>query len=250
MNGSLATGSLPPRAAEALDVMGFVVLPGPLSDDRVAHLSAAYDAAVEHAAPDDVHTGRTGVTTRVNDFVNRDPVFDCLYVHAPLLEACARVIGRPFKLSTMHARTLHAHRPVQGLHMDFAPEPSDVAASAWPMVGFIVMVDDFTRENGATLFVPGSHRWRVPQRDVPAEHRDQTPATGSAGSVIVYNGSMWHGHGANTTAHPRRSIQGAFIRRDATAMANLPARMRPDTLARISPLAKYLLAIDGAAAAM
>jgi hypothetical protein len=35
----------------------------------------------------------------------------------------------------------------------------------------------------------------------------------------------------------------AYIRRDAVSGANLPARMTPETLARISLLAKYLLAL-------
>ena len=64
-----------------------------------------------------------------------------------------------------------------------------------------------------------------------------------AGSVIVYNGSVWHGHGLNFTDAPRRSIQGAYIRRDATPSIDFRARMHPETLARISDLAKYLLAI-------
>jgi ectoine hydroxylase-related dioxygenase (phytanoyl-CoA dioxygenase family) len=62
--------------------------------------------------------------------------------------------------------------------------------------------------------------------------------------VIVYNGSVWHGHAANSTDKPRRSIQGAYIRREAQSGINLPARMRPETLARISPLAKYVLAVE------
>jgi hypothetical protein len=32
---------------------------------------------------------------------------------------------------------------------------------------------------------------------------------------------------------PRRSIQGAYIRREAPSGENLPERMRPDTLARV-----------------
>lgn len=66
-------------------------------------------------------------------------------------------------------------------------------------------------------------------------------ACGPAGSMIVYDGSVWHGHSANRSGEPRRSIQGAYLRRDATSGFNLAARMRPETLARIGPLARHLL---------
>jgi ectoine hydroxylase-related dioxygenase (phytanoyl-CoA dioxygenase family) len=237
----LETRALTLDAARALDEDGFVVLRGPIERDALAELAAAYDASVERADPADKSDGRTGSTTRVHDFVNRDPVFDRLYVDPPVLDACCRIIRRPFKLSTLHARTLNPQAPAQGLHADFARGDSDLAASAWPMVGFIFMVDPFTADNGATLFVPGSHRWTS---DVPRDHPNQTPACGPAGSMIVFNGSAWHGHGSNTTDQPRRSLQGAFIRRDARGWANLPARMRPETLTRISDLAKYLVDVD------
>ncbi|HKE84157.1 MAG TPA: phytanoyl-CoA dioxygenase family protein [Vicinamibacterales bacterium] len=236
------SGALPLEAARALDEDGFTVIRGPVELHHIAHLAHAYDTEVAAADPSDRSSGQTGATTRVYDFVNRGPAFDPLYVHPPMLEASCRIIGRPFKLSTMHARTLNPRAPAQGLHMDFPREAADHAAGAWPMVGFIFMVDAFTAENGATLFVAGSHRWSKSQREVPTEHRSQMPACGEAGSVIVYNGSVWHGHGANVTSQPRRSIQGAYIRRDAKSGGNLPDRMRPDTLARIGDLAKYLIA--------
>jgi hypothetical protein len=45
------------------------------------------------------------------------------------------------------------------------------------------------------------------------------------------------------TDTPRRSIQGAYIPRDAQSAIDFKSRMRSVTLTRISPLAKYLLAI-------
>ena len=234
-------GALALDAASGLDENGFVVIRGHVESDGIAQLAQRYDVDVAAADPEDRSGGQTGVTTRVHDFVNRSPVFDPLYVHAPILEACCRVISRPFKLSTMHARTLNPHSHAQGLHMDFPREAADRAVGAWPMVGFIFMVDAFTAENGATLFVPGSHRWSKAPHEVPAEHPSQMAACGEEGSVIVYNGCVWHGHGANATGQPRRSIQGAYIRRDARSGANLPARMRPETLERIGDLARYLL---------
>lgn len=216
-------------AAGELREKGFVVVHGPLAGAGLVRLAAAYDAAVASADPGDVKVGST--TTRVSDFVNRGAEFDELYLYRPVLEACRQVIGRPFKLSTLHARTLRPHMPAQTLHVDFERD-----ADGYPMIGFILMLDDFRSDNGATLFVPGSHR-----RPAVAGDEDPTAACGPAGSLIVYNGSIRHGHGANLTGRPRRSLQGAFIRREASSGANLPGRMKAETLTRLSPLAKYLL---------
>ena len=101
----LAAGTeLSMNAASELQERGFVVVPGPVPFDRMTLLANAYDYAVASATGDDIRIGST--TTRVSDFVNRGTEFDDLYVFAPLLEACCRVIGRPFKLSSLHARTL------------------------------------------------------------------------------------------------------------------------------------------------
>jgi hypothetical protein len=231
---------LSPGAVQDLREVGFVVIPGPVAPDRLAPLAEAYDSAVVSAASDDVSIGSS--TTRIHDFVNRGPEFDGLYVYEPILEACCRTIGQPFKLSSMLARTVRPYSQAQDLHVDFKRE-----ADGWPMVGFILMVDEFRTDNGATRFVPGSHLWpAIPAdfaQDTSADYEGQELACGPAGSVIVYNGSVWHGHTANRVGESRRSIQGAYIRRDCKSSVNLPARMCPDTLARIGPLARYLLAV-------
>ena len=235
-----ANAELPAGAAEELHDTGFVVIPGPIANESLAQIADAYDTAVSGATADDRNTGST--TTRVHDFVNRGPDFDELYVFEPILAACCSVIGRPFKLSTMLARTVNPHSPAQGLHVDFRRD-----GAGWPMVGFIMMLDEFRSDNGSTSFIPGSHNWStIPGdtiKDPSSDLKSQLVACGPAGSVIVYNGSVWHGHSANQTSGPRRSIQGAYIRRDAEAGINSPARMLPETLGRISALAKYLLAV-------
>jgi len=223
---------LPEGVAEQLRDARFVVMAGPLVQDELSGFAAAYDLAVSAAHPDDVSIGRPSI--RVNDFVNRGPEFDGPYIYGPLLAACCNVIRQPFKLSTMHARIVLPYSPAQALHADFRSQ------DGWPMVGFIIMVDDFQSDNGATRFVPGSHFWpHAPtdaMQDSTTDHEGQVLASGRAGSIIIYDGSIWHGHTANVTGRPRRSIQGAYIRRDAQAGVDQAARIRPDTLSRISTL--------------
>jgi ectoine hydroxylase-related dioxygenase (phytanoyl-CoA dioxygenase family) len=197
----------------------------------MAELASAYDREMLRADPADRGIG--GSSTRVHDFVNRGEEFDQLYLHTPVLGACCLIIEQPFKLSTMHARTVRPRTGPQKLHVDFQK-----GEDGWPMLGFILMVDEFRPENGATCFAPGSQGTAV----MPLSN-SLVPACGPVGSMIVFNGSVWHGHGANETGQPRRSIQGAYIRRTEESRINLPGRMRTETLNRIGSLAKYLLAL-------
>jgi ectoine hydroxylase-related dioxygenase (phytanoyl-CoA dioxygenase family) len=149
MNGS----DLPASNRQELDEVGFTIIPGPVPVDDLAQLVATYEAAASGAISDDVKVGSS--TTRVRDFVNRGPEFDSLYLHPPVLKACCHIIGRPFRLSTMHARTLlRPGLPAQDLHVDYEGD-----SRGWTMVGFIFMIDEFRNDNGATRFVPGSHLW-------------------------------------------------------------------------------------------
>src|SRR6188508_2336046 len=147
-----ARSKLSANAASELHHRGFIVLPGPVPPKRMESLTDAYTAAMSSASDPDVRVGST--STRVSDFVNRGTDFDALYIFPPLLDACCRVIGQPFKLSSLQARTLRPHTPAQVLHVDVQRDSAD-----WPLLGFILMVDDFRQENGATRFVPGSDEW-------------------------------------------------------------------------------------------
>jgi ectoine hydroxylase-related dioxygenase (phytanoyl-CoA dioxygenase family) len=210
-----------------------------VAPENLARLTDAYATAMASASSPDSRIGST--STRVTDLVNRGREFDEVYVFPPLLEACCRVIGRPFKLSSLQARTLRPHTPAQDLHVDVRRDSAD-----WPLLGFILMVDDFRQDNGATRFVPGSHlRSSAPEDtvcDLRADSADQVLVCAPAGSMVIFNGSAWHGHTANTTDEPRRSLQGAFIPRDGQAATDFAARMQSETRARLGGLARWVLA--------
>jgi len=234
-----AESHLPLDAARQLRESGFIVMPGPAVPGGCERLSNAYDREVASADSAEIHVGRT--STRINDFVNRGSEFDGIYIYPPLLAACCQIIGGPFKLSGMRGRTLNPGAPAERLHIDVKHR-----ADGWPLVGCLLMVDAFDAENGATRFVPGTHLQPQEPSEVMNDpqdaHDEQILACGPAGSIIIFNASAWHGHGANRSARQRRSIQAHFVPRHAQAAPDDHCgRMRPEALQRISPLAKYVL---------
>ena len=79
------------------------------------------------------------------------------------------------------------------------------------MAQLLVMLDDFTEENGATYFMSGSHR----SADRPPDDEffaNATRAVGPAGSVVLFNSNMWHAAGVNRTDRKRRGLTLAFTK--------------------------------------
>ena len=234
---------LPPQAARELQDQGFTIVPGPVMPSGPDQYSIAYDRDVAAADPSDISVRSS---TRIDDFVNRGHEFDGIYTFGPLLTACAKIIGRPFKLSGMRARTLESGAPAEALHIDVKR-----GAKEWPIVGGILMVDVFTADNGATRFVPGSHLWPSDPKEYisnpKAPHEQQVLACGPAGSLIIFNASTWHGHTGNRSGTRRRSIQAHFVARDAQDATHHGTRMRSETMQRIDGLARYVLGVECAA---
>ena len=239
----VVSGALPPAAMAALQESGFVVVAGPYPVERLGVVANAYDAEVGAAGGDDIRIGST--STRVVDFVNRGPLFDPLYIYPPLLDAAARIGGQSFKLSSLNARTLRPASAVLDIHVDVERDSTD-----WPLLGFILMIDAFTPDNGATRFIPDSHNWGDPPRDgrVQEYSAQLVSACGPAGSLLVFNGSTWHGQGVNGSNRSRRSLQGAFIPRGGRAGTDFCRRMSLETRARLSSIAHQVLALPSSSA--
>ncbi len=218
--------------AAAIRESGFAVIHDLIPSSEVERLSAAYDAAFDAGAPPDLRRSSCGSDIRLAGLIGRAGAFDGLCVLRPILDLCEELMAQPFKLSSISGRTVLPGASAQRLHVDVSPD-----YDAWPLVAFIVMLDDFRSDNGATRFVPGSHR--------AAECTStEVVACGRAGSVIVYDGSTRHGYGGNRSGAPRRSIQGAYVPRRGKSAMDWASRLGAATIARLPSLARYLLEVD------
>ena len=226
---------------ERLDRDGYAPLPGVLSDEQVTRMRArlAELAAAEgDRAGMEVH--QEAGTDRLADLVNKDPVFEVCFTDPRVLACIAHVLGE-FKLSSLNSRAALPGQGRQALHTEGGPVgdgPYQVCNSIW-------LLDDFTADNGATRVVPGSHRFTVSVRDAmtdpAAAHPDEVKLIAPAGTVVVFNSHLWHGGTLNQTSRKRRAVHSYFTRRGNGQQTDQQKYIRPETLARLSPAARFIL---------
>lgn len=91
------------------------------------------------------------------------------------------------------------------VHRDIRGFSSDIPL----MLNMLVMLDDFTPENGATLLLPGSHL--ISQSPSDEEfNKNAIQATGVAGDIIIWNSNLFHASGTNNTNNVRRALPITF----------------------------------------
>jgi ectoine hydroxylase-related dioxygenase (phytanoyl-CoA dioxygenase family) len=230
--------TLAPQDKDALDRHGYLVWPEVVDGDWMARLRAAFEMAVGQGrqAPGGKQTG----TRHADDLVSKDPAFDGAFTHPGVLAAVYHVLRRPFRLFQLSGREPLPGYGQQGLHNDWlprtAPEPYSLVTALW-------LLDDFTRNNGATRLIPGSHL--VP-RPLPkamqapeSRHPDQKLIIAKAGSVLVFNGHLWHSGTRNQTNHRRRVLQCQFVARELVR----PGDRLHDIPERLAPAARYILGV-------
>ena len=101
-------------------------------------------------------------------------------------------------------------------------------------------INDFTKENGATQVVPGSHKWHKDRQPLPEEI---AYAEMQAGSVFIYTGSVLHGGGTNNTDEPRLGVflhyAPSWLRQEENQYLSCPPEVAKDFSPELRSLIGY-----------
>ena len=201
------------REREALDRDGYVVLANVVDETLLNDLRAAFEAGCGNNGNSAVL--KESGTRHVSDLVNGDRVFEVVYTNPRVLAAVYHVLRNEFRVGQIGGRDPLPGFGQQGLHADWTAryrgEPFRIVTTIW-------LLDDFSAENGATRVVPGTHLLLGPPpkkfADPASRHPDQKVITATAGSVLVFNGHLWHSGTTNKSNRSRRVIQCVFVGRN------------------------------------
>jgi len=199
MNRSNQSATPVNPTTQGLERDGYAVIPGVLDYRWVERLRRAFDCAPVQLGGTQ-HVEITDETPDVESWRALE--------HHPVLKAAAEhLLSRPYCLGGLHGRNPLPGFGQQGLHSDCLRGQGNECI----LITALWMLDDFTPENGATRVVPGSHRFARPLvKDFAqplARHRDEIIILGRAGTVLMFNGYLWHSGRRNDSNGPRRAVQ-------------------------------------------
>jgi ectoine hydroxylase-related dioxygenase (phytanoyl-CoA dioxygenase family) len=240
--------SVDDRLVATFEDQGWAVLPRVIDADRV---DEALEALREAAAASEARGIPTrmdyldpgGRNIRVYDLIEYSPVFADLVTHPAVIPYVSHLLDGDVSVSNFSANVALPGSRSMNAHND----QSTVMPEPWPTrytMNAIWCLHDTDEANGATRYLPGSHRL---QRftDVPTDPTaDMRSFEAAAGSVILMDGRLWHTSGENTTTDRERALLFAFYARSFLRHQNNWNRsLSADTRRRLDPRLKEWLGL-------
>lgn len=227
-----------------LEEQGYVVLEGVLTPAQADALRARSVelAQAEHVAGAARYLD--GKSQRVWNLVNKDKLFADVIQLPTVLAMHEYLLGPDCILSSFTVNLIGPGSPAGGLHIDYPlgklPTPFPAFALC---ANSIYLLDDFTPENGATWVIPGSHkRTYGPTADVVYD--DMIQLRGKKGDVVIIDGRIWHGSGANQTDKDRVALLGFFCRSFMKPQQDHLHIVAPEIIEQGTPTLKRLLGLE------
>ena len=179
-------------------------------------------------------------TVRIYNLLVHGKLYEKIPVHPAVLPVVEGVLDPGCLVSSLSSIAIGPGEQAQPIHADdqlipiAKPHVPIVCNSMWALT-------DFTDENGATRIIPGSHL-RDCSPDFFGQY-DSIPAEMPKGSVMIYNGSLWHGGGANKTDRRRIGVAmnycAGYIRQQENQQLGIPREVAAQFSPRLQELIGY-----------
>ncbi|MFU8817380.1 MAG: phytanoyl-CoA dioxygenase family protein [Pseudomonadales bacterium] len=225
---------------QLIDRNGWVVFDSVLDEQQCNDLIAAHDLATQACREIQIRNGvADGTAGTSHHLVVFEGAFLEFLEDLPLYPyLCAYFDGGPFILNSFGGVSnfrADSSSYVGKVHRDIRSWSGDLHL----MMNMLVMLDDFTPENGATWLMPQSHRLAAqPADDEFFAVAEQ--AVAPRGSIVLFNSNLWHAAGKNTTPCTRRGLTPMFTKPFYKPQFDY-CRFFGDRVTGFSPLVQQLL---------
>lgn len=205
-------------------------------DSMAADLLSAWDtcSAIQH---------KNGVANDADLTVHhlvgqKDSFLECIDRMEPLMPYIKDYFGGNFILNSFGGaiNTKKHTSYAQRVHRDIRSFSGDMPL----MLNTLIMLDEFTEQNGATYMLSGSHK----AEEKPSNeefYAKAERAVGPAGSILIFNSNVWHAGGNNMTEHQRRSVTPMYCKPFIRQQFDYPRAVGYDKTEDLLPHTRQIL---------
>jgi ectoine hydroxylase-related dioxygenase (phytanoyl-CoA dioxygenase family) len=241
-------------ALNEIDDKGYFLIPDVLNSHEISNLKYMLERDYAKYSPNYINSSITG--HGLNDKAFEKVVYnihnkDLNYLpylnhksYMPLIDKLLKN-GSYDNNEPVHLLNISARSPQKGAHQQQLHLDSNLPGKdSFPLIMVVIlMLDDFNEQNGTTRLVPGSHK-----RDYYAEngtnYEDEVLLEAKAGSILVFNGAMWHGGSSKVLTGSRWGIILGFGRWFIKPSFNFSANTPKEIYQHLSNEQKGLLGFD------
>lgn len=235
---------------ESIQRDGYCLLPAFITEDSCNRIKSKLEDCLDLRRRKGEYIGNANYQILYNYFVEDTALFDLIALEV-VDQTMRQLIDDDYVLISPSARNRQKRAEISesvetsgiGWHSD-ARYAVDGMTAFNPSMNYyaVFALDDFSSDNGATHYLPGTHKLhkRPPSRDLECDAR---LLEAKAGSLFFFDAALWHKVGDAST-RPRWSIfniYGPWFMKPYSRFTELfPA----ETAARFSPRVRQLLHFD------
>lgn len=212
--------ALASKHIRALTEFGYAIVEGVLSHDKIREVATEMDRI--HLNTPMGKTDFEGLKTkRIYNPLNKTRSIDALCTDTRILAVIEGYLQDQIQLSSVTGITILPGETAQTLHRDDSIYPLPRPRPPL-MVGTLWAIDAYSHSNGATRLIPKSQNSL--SHEEPA--RSSVTIEMTRGSVLLFDGGLWHGGGANESPSQRRAFSlsycCAWLRQQENAYLSIP----------------------------
>ena len=187
---------------------------------------------------------------RVWNLPDKGEIFRELCSDPYILSIMEPILGDDLMLSSYAANLLHPGAPAQEAHVDYPywdlhtreHWPQTLNSSFFLAIETVLMLDEFTVDNGASAILPGSQTrasWPAPD----GFRQDSIRVTGPAGSLFMFPALLWHAGQRNNSNESRGALLGSYTCKSIKPIEDWSRCISDDTIRVASDRMKSLLGV-------
>jgi ectoine hydroxylase-related dioxygenase (phytanoyl-CoA dioxygenase family) len=243
--------------SEFIEGSGAIVIPQAFTPGQIAQARQIIMAESNTHSDTATHfqgaaANKIALQRRVWNLLNKGDIFSTMVQHPDVVAITSALLGSAFKLGSIAANRLLPGGPGQEPHIDYPywdfhkrDEFPARMNSSYPLnLQATILLDDFTPENGATAYLPGSQTDLTYPVDADMFHKTCSRMTGKAGDCVIFNGMVHHCAMPNNSGGDRTAVLIEYLPKFVIQLEDQINGVTQEIIDGASPLLRQLIGVD------